>query len=584
MPAKTNKRRRKTYSFRKRIFILFSLVILAFLIIFVWIAAYFSNSFRGKTYESVRDTLEVYNQQLTHNLDKLPVFMYDMSEYSLDMVQVFSTKQRDYIYNRIMRSKQLLNYSIPSFTEIDGMFLYAPISDTFIQSFEHPDGSSVGIFLKNRFRQLDDYSSINTEGWTAEMISNNYYLVRIIEIQDSFIGTWAKISRLTEIFESISELNGNVFYVDKDGKALTTGPYSEFQFPVDLPIDTYHIIDTDYGTSLMVTNELDYCDYYLTAVIPLAGIDDQLATLYRLFAILFSIIIVFSVTLMFSVTRFLSKPIHTLELAASQMRVGNFDQKLPEDMSNCQEIIDIDIAYNRMIDEIHHLRIDIYEEKITKSEIELQYLKSQIAPHFLINCLYSIMNLANNPEDNKDILHEMVKTLSDHLRYTLNDQTQVTLSKELYYIKNYIELTSLRFPGCLTYTLDIEPETDNCLVFPLILLMFTENSIKFNLVMGENLDIHISAKLIEKDSSQFLHLTHLDSGDGFSEKQLHDFKRYIKDYNTNIPSTEDNSHLGIPNVVKRMRLVYGNQSHIEFNNEPGYGARIDLYIPYNSMN
>lgn len=101
--------------------------------------------------------------------------------------------------------------------------------------------------------------------------------------------------------------------------------------------------------------------------------------------------------------------------------------------------------------------------------------------------------------------------------------------------------------------------------------------------MGENLDIRISAKFIQKDSNPFLHLTHLDSGDGFTEEQIRDYNNYIKDFNSDIPSIKDISHLGIPNVAKRMRLVYGDKSHIEFANEPGYGARIDLFIPYNSL-
>ena len=583
MIIKTNKKKRKTYSFRRRIFILFSIVIVTFLVIFIWISAYFTHTLQEKTYESVRDTLEVYNQQLTHNLDKLHIFMFDMSEYSQDITQVFSAKKINNIYNRIMRSKQLLDYSIPSFTEIEGMFLYAPLNDTFIQSYEHPDGSAVGIFLKTRFRSLDDYSKLHTEGWKAELINNEYYLVRTIEIQNSYIGSWAKISRLTSIFENVAELNGNVLYVDEQGKALTNNQYSNYTFPVNLPIDTYHIIDMEYGKALLVINELDYCDYYLAAIIPLKSINEKLGTLFQLFAILFGIIIAFSVTLIFSVTRFLAKPIHMLEFAAARMRKGDFNQKLPENMSNCQEIIDVDMAYNRMIDEIHNLQIGIYEEKLAKSELELQYLKSQIAPHFLINCLYSIMTLADSQDNNHNILHEMIQTLSGHLRYTLSDQTTVPLSKEIHYVKNYIELTKLRFPDCLTYSIDMEPVTENCSVFPLILLMFTENSIKFNMVMGEALDIKISTKLIETDHGKFLHLIHIDSGDGFSEEQIKNYNAYIKNFDRKALSTDTVGHIGIPNVATRLKLVYGEHSDMTFSNEPNYGARIDLVIPYISI-
>jgi sensor histidine kinase YesM len=153
----------------------------------------------------------------------------------------------------------------------------------------------------------------------------------------------------------------------------------------------------------------------------------------------------------------------------------------------------------------------------------------------------------------------------------------VSLKEEMSYIENYLELTKLRFPGYLNYGLSIASEAEEASVFPLILLMFTENTIKYNMVMGEPLVIKISVQLIEKDNGIWIHLTHIDSGDGFSEDMLQDFSLKI---HQNHGNRYKGTHLGIINVAKRLQLVYGDTARLNISNEPEAGARIDIDIPY----
>lgn len=557
----------KTYSFRKRVTYVFAILIVLFFLLFLWISLYFSSTLRRTTYNSVRDTLEVYNHQLSHNLDKLHVFMYDMSEYSLDLMKVFYEEDITSIYNHIVRSKDLLDYSIPSFTEIDGMFLYAPRNDTFIHSSKYQDGNAVSSFLKQRFRQVKDYETIDTQTWYYEKIADEFYLLRVIKIHDSYIGSWANISRLSSTFTTIKDLDAKIVYVDREGKALSSNTFIDFTFPIEDALHQYRIVTLGGQKSLLVMSPLDYCDYYLAAVIPLSSIDGQLVPIYRLFFFLVALFILLGSVFLYSVTRFLAKPIRLLEEASSRMRDGNFEKKLPEEMSRCIEIAEIDQAYHRMIEEIRHLRIDIYEEKLATSKFELQFLKSQMAPHFLINCLFSIMNLAKQPQEDHEILHQMIETLSGHLRYTLSDQSIVPLDKELHYVRNYIELTQLRFPGCLRYQETIESGAREANVFPLILLMLTENSIKYNMVMGEELEISIEAKIKNIDGKNFLYLCHWDSGEGFSQDYL---------------TSEQQDHIGIPNVSKRLMLLYGKESKIKLSNHSNGGAQIEIEIPYST--
>lgn len=580
MYVKNNKLHKQPYSFRQRVFQTFGLIFLSFIIIVGWLYSYFTNILLEKTYNNIKDTLEVYNHQLSDNLEDLDIFLYEMNNYSSDINQITSQKDVNKIYNNIMRTKDLLNYSLPSFTEIDGMFIYAPINNTFIQSYKYTDSLAVSSYLRKYLRTLNadkKLNDINTKTWFTNEINGSYYLIRIIKANNSYLGAWSKVDRLTSSFKNISELEGNVVYVSRSGKPLSENDLSNYTFHVKTLLKQYSIIKMkDNSKSLLVTNELDYCDYYLVALIPLKNIDMQLKTIYRVLMFMSVFIIILVLLLMFSVSKFLSKPVLLLKNAVESIRLGNYDSHVPTDISNCKEILEIDTAFNNMLDEIHNLRINIYEEKISRSQIELQYLKSQIAPHFLINCLFSIASMAEDHAGNNDILQKMVQTLSKHLRYTLSDRTTVPLEEELTFVENYIELTKVRFPGCLTYETQIAPETTDASVFPLILLMLTENTIKYNMVMGEPLWIQITSQLVVKNNEKWIHLTHIDSGEGF----ISDMLSRINSKNHHNPNQKNGSQLGIPNVVERLHLVYGEKALIHFSNEPDLGARIDIEIPH----
>jgi sensor histidine kinase YesM len=275
--------------------------------------------------------------------------------------------------------------------------------------------------------------------------------------------------------------------------------------------------------------------------------------------------------------RFLVKPLTIIEKIAANVKKDDFDAlKSIDDNENCVEINDIFAAIANLVGEIRGLKIEVYEERIVRMDMQLLYLKSQAAPHFLINCLSTISALAVSENSDKSILLEMVKTLSKHLRYTLSPANTVTLADELKYTENYLKMCELRFPGCLCYEITAEEPVKSALVFPLIILMFTENSIKHNLIMGESFKIIIRA---DTQNSEFIHITHIDSGTGFDE----DFFACLDSSNASLPdgvcTDSEGRQLGIKNIRIRLELMYGKGAQMRFSNEPGLGARIDIIIP-----
>ncbi len=131
-----------------------------------------------------------------------------------------------------------------------------------------------------------------------------------------------------------------------------------------------------------------------------------------------------------------------------------------------------------------------------KTEAELKNLKSQINPHFLLNTLNNIYALIEfNPPKAQIAVEELSKLLR-HLLYDNNDKF-VPLSKEVEFIKNYIELMRIRLAKNITLTtnIDILPSTSTQIA-PLIYISLIENAFKHGI--SGNKDSFIDIQLKEK--------------------------------------------------------------------------------------
>ena len=263
-----------------------------------------------------------------------------------------------------------------------------------------------------------------------------------------------------------------------------------------------------------------------------------------------------------------------MEDVSGRIAQGDGTERVPLQEERCQEVLSLYVHYNGMADRLQAMRIAAYEDMIQRKNLQFLYLRSQVAPHFLINCLTILSSLADGTEEHAALIREMASTLSGHLRYTLGTRDHVPLSEEMHYEDNYVRLAQIRFPGCITYQTEISPEAADAEVFPLILIMFTENTFKYNLVMGEPLTLVVRAGLRGEGEDRRLHLTHIDSGSGFSEEDLRQFQEH------GLLWSGDGKRVGMKNLVSRLTLYYGESADLELSNEPGMGARIDMDIPY----
>ena len=168
-----------------------------------------------------------------------------------------------------------------------------------------------------------------------------------------------------------------------------------------------------------------------------------------------------------------------------------------------------------------------------KAKTELQILKGQIHPHFLFNTLNNIYYFALTfPQ--KAV--EMLTKLTGILHYIINEcgQHLVPLEKELEMIQDYVALEKIRYGDRLKMVLEINGDFKDKMISPLLLIPLVENSFK-----------HGASKMLEHP---WINLNITIDG-----KVLFIL---LSNSRPDVRVMEQNSHIGLKNVKKRLELIY----------------------------
>lgn len=194
----------------------------------------------------------------------------------------------------------------------------------------------------------------------------------------------------------------------------------------------------------------------------------------------------------------------------------------------------------------------------SRTEAELQHLKSQLNPHFLFNTLNNIYSLI---QIDTSRAQQAVHDLSRLLRYVLYDssQTTVPLCDEIAFLRDYIELMRIRLPRHVRVLVSLPEAPSRTPVAPLLFISLVENAFKHG-VSNEKpsyIDIHIQ-----------------ESSDG-------ELCCMIKNsYFPKSDSDRSGSGIGLQNLTKRLRMLYAGRHTFTYGltGETDYEARLTIRL------
>ncbi len=198
---------------------------------------------------------------------------------------------------------------------------------------------------------------------------------------------------------------------------------------------------------------------------------------------------------------------------------------------------------------------DWYKNMREKQEIEtetmqseLRFLKSQINPHFLFNTLNSLYALTLKKDDKAP---EIVLKLSEMMRYMLYEcnERQVLLSKEVNYIRNYLDLEKLRQGDKMSINFTVEGNIHNQMIAPLMFIPFVENCFKHG--VGHHIEkgyVNIVLKVDENN---------LDLRAENSKSENMPRQRHAR-----------SGGIGLVNVRRRLDLLYPKRYSLDIEDNP----------------
>ncbi len=189
-------------------------------------------------------------------------------------------------------------------------------------------------------------------------------------------------------------------------------------------------------------------------------------------------------------------------------------------------------------------------------QVEMDYLKYQINPHFFMNTLNNIHALI-------DIDTESAKSavidLSKMMRYVLYESGSgvTTLRQDLEFINNYIDLMRIRYDDEVKVSIYVDDNLPlNTSIPPLLLIVFVENAFKHG--VGGDGESYINLTLSCKRS-----LLIFSVENSIANKEV------------------ERGGIGLKNVRKRLDLLYKDNSRL-ITKRRGDSYRVELTIPINA--
>jgi LytS/YehU family sensor histidine kinase len=214
-----------------------------------------------------------------------------------------------------------------------------------------------------------------------------------------------------------------------------------------------------------------------------------------------------------------------------------------------------------MIDSFR-LRKRLLEVEKEKIATELNFLRSQINPHFLFNVINTIYFQID--KKNTDA-RASVEKLSEMLRYQLYECTsdKIEIKKELDYIKNYVAVQTLRMEKGSDIQLRIDEKIDNFKIAPLLILPIVENAFK-----------HVSNFKEASKNKIFIALTKSDK-ENFIVEAVNTY-----DKTNGVNFLLQSGGLGVQNLKRRLELLYPDRYELKVDQTDGL-YKTTLKINYN---
>ncbi|MBB6671403.1 sensor histidine kinase [Cohnella nanjingensis] len=569
---------------RARLILGFSIVTIPLVILLLSNNLYATKVVHSQVAQSNQNLLTMYMNDMDKVLEEIENYLYKASEQdqSLQSLGLYAPGTWEaYLAQTQTASDLFLNTNY--YDAADVLFAYSSSYDNLLTAPQQSVSYERKQRIQEKLRTLLRGAGARYDArWNVVELDGSHALLRIVDTgEQSCIGAWVDLDKLMMPLRLLTrDGRGEALLLGKDGQPISQSSPSQSSDSLqairqaegtDPRGAAYNIVKLD-KRYLLMEKPSRTADLKLLLLLPertlLEGLPYFRILTYWVPLIAAAMLILYLVFLQRSIVR----PIHQLVKGMRRIRSGDLRARLED--NKLVEFIAINETFNGMVQQIEHLKIDIYEEQIRTQKAELKALQAQIHPHFFMNSLNIVYHLAQVRS------YEIIQSLALHLvryfRYATRTQVAaITVKEEMSHIHDYLSIQKYRFPEALTFEFQVDPALETFELPPLAVQPLVENAMVhgFSFKIGEpyRIRVRVYAEQDQPDGTVCIEVS--DNGRGFAELQPAELEE------TAHALEPGDGHVGLWNVVRRCRLFYKNQVKMRFANGTPRGAIVTLHLP-----
>ena len=384
------------------------------------------------------------------------------------------------------------------------------------------------------------------------------------------------IDKLRKVLESAKSVEGALMYlVDEKGTVLV---HPNNRVSIELPkLQEYKAMSlvklkdgAFYYTQRVMEN-----GWKIIGLIPKSEVKKQssIVTTIYIAATVIMIAIVFTISFVFS--KYYSGKIFALKKRVNDITEGNLSVINEEvDSSTKDEMDELYNNFEFMVSEVKRLMKEQYRLGKDVTRAEMRALQAQINPHFLYNTL-DLINWGALDYGAESVA-KIARDLGQFYRLSLNHGSAIiSIAEELLHVECFIRIENVHYEGAIHLDTEIAEDIKNFACLNILLQPFVENAIVHGIAEHPDIKevkIKITANKLEDDIE--FHI--IDDGLGVDGEEIEKLlnERPVGGFRG----------FGINNVNFRLKLCYGEDYGIHYDNVKPHGTDVTIRIKALTIN
>lgn len=557
--------RNRHHIIRTQLFLILGTAFLLVFFIYCFTIVYTQKLMRDDAILSTQTTLSLYMDNIDTQLQQTSSFLssYVLSHDFSDL----SSESEEISQNAKLAIYHSFQSYIKSYNNTDALFFFDADHDTFVlysllresYSFRH----KISDYFKENLPAKSSSPVPVFQYWSPISIDGEMVLYEVIQYQNFFVGSWRYLPYLSKPLQELQKSTEGIIFF------LFSEPSRKNETFFEVLPEVRLANASDYSSrNVLITADSSSGNFSLALYLVPKNILKSLSQYFVYSSVILLLIFLVALVVLTLVWKQIIIPVETLTSGMNAIKNGEQSVTLPVSKWK-NEFSVLTEQFNEMSHELYRLKVQIYEDQLKKADTELQYLNLQIKPHFFLNSLNIIYNLALT-KDYLEIL-EMSRCLMNYFRYTFrSSDSLVSIDHEVAHLKNYLHIQELRYASNFNTIIDVTEDVLSCKIPVLFLQTFVENTIKHAYSKMQNMQITIQIQLMD----EFLKVEISDNGCGFPPDVLKQLNQPLG------PGPYPTNHIGILNVRRRLFYLYGDKARLIFSNTEVYGgAKITALLP-----